>query len=236
MSIHPNDVETFFQEPSVYLNNNSIIGLRAWLLNNEIGEVNGIEILDIGCGNGAISSPYVNNNRVTFLDSSEAMLVEVKRNLNPSMFVNARFICGDFLSADLQDRYEIILLIGVVAHVSDIDAALAGIYRLLNRNGTAFIQITDSSHPLTKINNVLNKLFSIDRRKYSFNQTAHKAFVRSLDKNRLRIRKTVRYFPIRPLFTFIRKSKRLKYLVKFHRHARLAAFGSELIFVVTKDD
>ena len=76
-------VKKFFDNAQRYLNNNSEnINIRKLILGDMLKSINKDRILDVGCGDGSISIPLLDNdNQLTLLDFSHEMLKLAKLNV-----------------------------------------------------------------------------------------------------------------------------------------------------------
>lgn len=152
-----NNVKVFFDNPDNYLTNNTGISLRKIIIENILGELEKKSILDIGCGDGTSSRDYLENNNVTFLDISQSMLNAVKKSIPSSIFHNATFLNADFQEYTFNAEYDVIVCIGVLAHVEDIEGFISKMKKILKENGKIIIQITDDNKILAKTLRLLNK-------------------------------------------------------------------------------
>ena len=111
--------------------------------------LNGLKILDIGCGGGLISEPMARlGGSVTGIDASEKNIkvakIHAKKN---NLKINYLNTVPENL--DQQNEYDIILNLEVVEHVENLDLYLSSCYKLLRKNGimfTATINRTLSSY------------------------------------------------------------------------------------------
>jgi 2-polyprenyl-3-methyl-5-hydroxy-6-metoxy-1,4-benzoquinol methylase len=105
-------------------------------------------VLDIGCGNGAISLPLLSRSkRLTLLDLSSQML-ELARTRIPSERVSdVDLVNEDFLSASLEPQsFDLIFCIGVLAHVDSPAAVIAKVVQLAKPGALVILEFTDSYH------------------------------------------------------------------------------------------
>src|SRR5579863_9270615 len=76
-------------------------------------------LLDIGCGDGSISLPLLNQGvRMLLLDFSSSMLSLATSRVPPELEANVEIRNGDFMKEPLLPAsYDIVLCLGLLAHV-----------------------------------------------------------------------------------------------------------------------
>jgi 2-polyprenyl-3-methyl-5-hydroxy-6-metoxy-1,4-benzoquinol methylase len=105
-------------------------------------------VLDIGCGNGAISLPLLpRTDHLTLLDLSPKMLDLARQQVPAERSGEVALIEGNFLEADLEPQsFDLILCIGVLAHVDSVEAVIAKVARLAKPGASVLLEFTDSYH------------------------------------------------------------------------------------------
>jgi 2-polyprenyl-3-methyl-5-hydroxy-6-metoxy-1,4-benzoquinol methylase len=105
-------------------------------------------VLDIGCGNGALSLPLLPYcRRLTLLDLSKNMLELASRQIPSERLSDVDLIDRDFLSAGLEpETFDLILCVGVLAHVDSPAAVIAKVAQLAKPGSWVFLEFTDSFH------------------------------------------------------------------------------------------
>ena len=104
------------------------------LKNKEINFLNGINILDIGCGGGLISEPLARlGAKVTGIDASEknikiAKIHAKKNNLGIKYLNKSPEQMEEF------EKFDIILNLEIVEHVNDVDLYIKSCGKLLKKN------------------------------------------------------------------------------------------------------
>lgn len=138
-------VRTFFDDPRNYLQSSSaMIALRTQLARELLGELHGCSILDVGCGNGAVSVQFLASNHVVFLDLSPVMISEARRLTPLELLPRAEFVCANFLEHDVGRQFDIVIGIGILAHVADACQAIDRLGRLVRPGGSCLVQFTDA--------------------------------------------------------------------------------------------
>lgn len=150
MNSRIDQVKTLFAQPEGYLRSDFNIRIRAEVVEGFVGDKVFKSILDIGCGNGAISLPLLREyNRLTLLDLSSNMLSIARSHIPAEHASRVETINEDFMSAELQfQSYDLILCLGVLAHVDSPANVIARIVSLLQPNGSVIVQNFDFQHPV----------------------------------------------------------------------------------------
>jgi ubiquinone/menaquinone biosynthesis C-methylase UbiE len=106
-------------------------------------------VLDIGCGDGSISLPLLPRcERLTLLDLSSNMLDLARSKIPVARLNDVTLMNQGFIGANAESQsFDLILCIGVLAHVDSPQAVIAEISRLLKPGGSGIIEFTDSFHP-----------------------------------------------------------------------------------------
>jgi SAM-dependent methyltransferase len=139
-------VRAFF-ETDTYLERNAIIPIRARIVAEMLASVSDARILDLGCGDGSISRPLLaSGNRLTLVDFSEAMLERARAGTPPG--ADVEFVQADVLEYAPLQPYDAVLCVGVLAHVPDVDPAIARVADALGPGGLCVLQTTDNAAPL----------------------------------------------------------------------------------------
>ena len=105
-------------------------------------------VLDVGCGDGSISLPLLPRcKHLTLLDLSSKMLALAQKNIPYDRWNDVDMINGSFIGSNLSPRsFDLILCIGVLAHVDSPAAILAEITRLAKPGARVILEFTDSFH------------------------------------------------------------------------------------------
>ena len=153
-----NEVKDYFEQVDKYLYRDFGVRLRQELIYAETGNIVGKKILDIGCGNGSISMPYIKDNHVTFLDFSDGMLALVRTKIPEKYKSNSDVRNQDFTKLSSDKKFDLVLFIGVMAHSPiSLKDNLIKLKSLLNPGGHLFFQFSDAGHWITKLEYKLRK-------------------------------------------------------------------------------
>lgn len=213
-----NEVYDFFNQTGNYLGKSYGIAVRAEIVQDILGRLNEKTILDIGCGNGLISIPYIRENEVNFLDISEKMLEEVRKNIPAESLKNATFYNCSFDNFKPDRKYDVIIAIGVLAHVESEERFIAKVHDLLKAGGVFILQFSNSESLFTKWR------LSIRKNKHVLNELSYKKLLLVTKQAGFSIDREVR-FSFQPpgigllsdplLYKVTRASYKLKWLSRF---------------------
>ncbi len=107
-------------------------------LKTDMGLRAGQEVLEVGCGTGQVTDwlvQTVDPGGVTAVDLSPRMLERAKARTG-----RARYLVADICTQELgEGTFDIAFCMHVLPHLSDIDAALANLYRMLRPNGRLIV-------------------------------------------------------------------------------------------------
>jgi ubiquinone/menaquinone biosynthesis C-methylase UbiE len=106
-----------------------------------------LNILEIGCGNGWLSSKLltVKNSKVTGLDINEPEIMQAKRVFQKD---HLEFICGGFEPGMFKDqKFDVILFAASVQYFSSVKNILESAFLCLNKNGEIHIMDTNFYKP-----------------------------------------------------------------------------------------
>jgi ubiquinone/menaquinone biosynthesis C-methylase UbiE len=224
----------FFDVSDNYLSGNPIIPLRKLIINDLLGDVSGKEIIDIGCGNGDISKGFLQNNKVTFLDFSSKMLEYARAGINSELFGNSCFINSDLNDFKTDKKFDIIICIGVIAHVDDICKTLKKLKELSSEEGLILLQFSDSDRIISRFNKFRKGLLSNKKLLYNYevNLTSYKDLRILFNEVGFSVINEVSYLPVSPFFSIFRSVTKYRLLVAAYRSKIGRLVGSELILAL----
>ena len=98
-----------------------------------------LKILDIGCGGGLLCEPLKRlGAQVTGIDVSKNN-IEVAKTHAKEMNLNINYICASPENLMLENKFDVILNMEVVEHVSNIDLFIEHCSQLIEKNGIMFV-------------------------------------------------------------------------------------------------
>ena len=112
-------------------------------LNELLDEIEGVKILDAGCGNGFMARHLANHGAtVTGIDKSKALIEQAREYDDP-----VSYRVGDITSMDLDETFDVIVCNNVIQHIEDYEAAIERFDAHLKEGGTLIITVR---HPCFK--------------------------------------------------------------------------------------
>lgn len=154
-------VKQLFESPQWYLEGTACnIRIRQETVRYWAEGANFHKILDLGCGDGSISlSLSREDNYLTLLDVSTGMLEIARSRVRESGRDNVELINADLMHASLKPAaYDLILCLGVLAHVDSPAATITKIAKLLRPSGVLILEFTDAFHAIGIPTVVLNQI------------------------------------------------------------------------------
>ena len=195
-------------------------------------------ILDIGCGDGSLSLPLLGRaEQITFLDRSKAMLDRVAAQVSPGAGSKVAYVNAGFMDADLGDaQFDLILCVGVLAYVQDVNAFLARVCAVLRPGGTLILECTHGGHFISRLERAYQALTGWLKPKPFDAFTYQPAqVVTAAEAQRLRLERTYRYAYSVPVLTrFLRAASAYRWIRRVYGDIdrnRRPALGNQCIFV-----
>jgi len=233
-------VKEVFESPQWYLSRGQYnIRLRAAAIRDLLAGRKFERILDIGCGDGSLSVQLLTpQNRLTLVDLSGGMLAAAQANIPRTFSGNVEVVNEDVMSAPLEPHgYDLILCLGVLAHVDSPAALVERIAALLRHNGTVVMESSDAHHPIGRavvMNLRLREM--LKARKYRLNLLSRREVIDMFGRHSLKLGCLYRYTRIElPGVERLLPQDVLYGLVRLVygtvRHNRNAWLGKECIYL-----
>lgn len=227
------NAKAFFEKASIYLANRPSIRLRSEIIQKMLKGRNGLAILDIGCGDGSLSLPLVGMNHVTFLDFSSAMLQEVKKRIPQEHKTSAVLLESNFEDHVFHEQFDVILCVGVLAHVRDVDSTIHKIAGLLKPKGYVIFQISDVRHWYYRIQSAFRRPVS-DQYNYRLNSLTTKMLMEKSKAEGLQGKIAYQYPVVYPLLRFLGTSFVFSFLKFVSENSWLKFLASEHVVLFEK--
>ena len=107
-------------------------------IKNEVNSLEGLKILDIGCGGGLISEPLARLGAdVTGIDASEKNINVAKLHSKESK-LNINYITCSPENLKNFENFDVILNLEIVEHVNDVNFYIKSCNKLIKKNGIMF--------------------------------------------------------------------------------------------------
>lgn len=153
-------------------------------------------LLDIGCGDGSISLQLLTPaSRLTLMDLSASMVALAKKNIPEKLVANVMIRNENFIAASFDaEPYDLVVAVGVMAHVDSPDAFLAKIKSLLLPGGNLIIEFTDSHHFVGRLGRLWSNMKEVVApAKYPTNKLSFSDVALLFEKHDLRLVSAFRY-------------------------------------------
>jgi predicted TPR repeat methyltransferase len=158
------EVKALFEDAQWYLTNrNYHVRVRVDVVQEFLAGEQFERILDIGCGDGSISAPFLRaDRRLTLLDLSNPMLDIARSRVPAELAANVETFNGDFMRVELGTRrYDLIICVGVMAYIQDKKAFVEKLASLLNPNGKLITECTDGKHFMSRLARSYDRIRSL---------------------------------------------------------------------------
>ncbi len=181
--MNTSEVKAFFEQTDVYLTYNYNLRIRAETVGHFIEGTHFNEVLDMPCGTGDISAPFLAQfGHLTMMDFSENMVATAKSRIAPTDSHKVTFVNSDFYAFPFAGKqYDLVLNIGILAHISDPFRFLSESMALVKPGGLLIVQNTDSRHWFGRIIHLylaLRRIIGLD--KYKLNKVPERDMIQAI--------------------------------------------------------
>lgn len=240
-------VKSFFGKPDRYiLTGRPSIRIRTETVREFLQGFHFHSILDIGCGDGSLSIPLLSAaNRLTLLDLSSGMLSIARSRVPEALRNRVDLVNQDFTAANLPERqYDLILCVGVLAHVDDPLEVVHKIARLIKPGGSVIVENADAGHLLSRLWRFRSRIQNLTgEREYHLNDLPHRTVLELFHSRGFTLVGTYRYSigppgmqkflsqsqlynGIRTIYGTAKRNRHASFGNEFLYHFRLPAFAS----------
>lgn len=137
-------VRAFFADPRTYLAGSHVPRARLELVRSLVGSQRGARILDLGCGDGSVSLAFVEEAReITLVDASPGMLGVARAAIPEAHRAKVRCVETAVERFEPEGSYDLVLCLGLLAHVPSVKGVIDLLGRVLAPDGRAAVQFTD---------------------------------------------------------------------------------------------
>jgi ubiquinone/menaquinone biosynthesis C-methylase UbiE len=190
-------VKDVFEDAQHYLRSRGVdVMFRTETVRRLAARLDWKRLLDIGCGDGSISLQLLTpESHMTLLDLSTSMVTLAKEKIPRTLTNNVVVHNENFMTALLDTApFDLIITVGVLAHVDSPDTFLAKIRKNLRPGGNLIIEFTDSCHFVGRVGRFLGCLKEIVAPpKYQTNKICYADLVPLFEKNDLELVYKFRY-------------------------------------------
>lgn len=236
------EVKKFFEQTNIYFNYDYNIKIRTETVAEFIGDKRYNNVLDMPCGNGLISLKNSKQfNTLALVDFSENMIALAKQIAEQEKVTQVSFYCGDIFETNFNnEEFDLIISLGILAHIDDIDKFLNYIQSKVKKGGAIIIQNTNSNHFYSKLIRLylgVRKLLGKD--KYKLNKVPASQVENSFKKAGFTCQKVFRYnqsfIGFSKLFTNDKKYELTRKWFGNATNNKNASLGSDYIYLFKKD-
>ncbi len=235
-------VKEVFENTAQYLKYDYNLQIRKETVLSFTKDLHFASILDIPSGTGAMSIPLLNQaDKLTMIDISSNMLSIAQSNIPPAELHKTEIINADFFSLDLKEQnYDLIICLGLLAHVNSPEQLLNRVSVLLKPNGILIIQNTDSKH----FYNHLIRLYlglknMISKQPYTLNKVSGIFLEQTLAKQGLKLERKFRYnqsfLGLSNLFSNDQKYNLTRHFFGDSNNNKHASWGSDVTYLFRKN-
>lgn len=224
-------VSSFFDMTDNYLHKSYGVKIRSELVQELCGSLSGKRILDVGSGDGSLSVPFLESNVVDFVDVSINMLNLIKSRIG-NHDDKANFYHMPFEEFTTTRKYDLIIGVGILAHVPSIPVVIKMMSDLLAPGGHIILQFSDSENIVTRLTFLVS---SRSKRRYELNRISYKEMKSSVTEVGLMIEKEFRYSIVLPGMGRLPNYLLYKCTRLTLKNRILSRFGSDLVWLLTKE-
>jgi SAM-dependent methyltransferase len=238
-------VRSVFENAPRYLNSRQVdIRVRAETVKGFAAKVEWHRLLDIGCGDGTISLPLLAPaNHLTLLDLSGNMAALTQGKIPEDLAGNVEVRNENFMTASfVPASFDLIVSVGVMAHVDSPEEFIAKITTLLRPGGSLILEFTDCRHFVGRMGRLLGQLQEfVAPAKYRTNKLSFPEVARILKNYRLQLTSVFRYatIPIPRIERLLNHGAQYKMVERVFGKCtdnRTSWLGNEYICLLTFDE
>ena len=240
MSLNTNQVKSFFERPFYLDHGRPVIQVRLLIINEMLKNVSFNRLLDLGCGDGSLSTPFLNRiKELTLVDFAERMISVARNNVPAELNSKVTFICTAIDEFSSTEKYDVVFCVGVLAHVPSLEDAVAKVASSIKRDGVAVLEFTPNPNPLGKLlfpYYWLRRKMSGNQTGYSTNKIPLSTLLEMTSKNGLQLKVLKRhYFPL-PTMAWWPNQWIYHYSLFIMKNAMASKFGTEHIMLFIKTE
>lgn len=230
-------MKAFFNRPEHFERATYRSAVRSAIVREILGPVQRARILDLGCGDGSVSIPLLDDtNEVTLVDFAPRTLEVAAQAIPAQRRSRANLVLSTVDEFRASAPYDVVLCLGVLAHVPSIEVTVSKIVECLKAGGSAIVELTPDTlgwkrrllpyHALAKAMKTT--------RGYRLNRMLPDKFVALAASKGLTLRSVRRHFLPLPGMAWWPGSWQYRYAFLAWRNSFLSRFGIEHVHFFTK--
>lgn len=238
MSEKKEHVKQFFEQTDVYLTYDHNLRIRCETVKDFIGDRVFKNVLDLPCGTGDISVPLIDRfEKLTLVDIAKNMVELASSKVPEEQREKIAAINADFEKLDLPDAsYDLIISLGILAHVDDPDRLLDFVVSKLAPGGVLIVQNTDAQHFYSHlIRGYLGVKRAVGKDKYSMNKVSGEHVEEYVRSKGLVLERKFRYnqslLGFSHLFSDEQKYKMIRDMFGDASNNKRASMGSDVTYM-----
>ena len=189
-------VKELFENTALYLTYDYNLQIRKETVEAFTSGMRFNHVLDIPSGTGAISIPLLNRTeKLSLIDISSNMLGIAQKNIPENYLHKTDLSNADFFELDLpKNSYDLIICLGLLAHVDSPEQLITKITSLLKPGGMLILQNTDAAHFYSHLIHLYLGLKNlIHKQSYKLNKVSATFIEKKLQENSFELIKCYRY-------------------------------------------
>ena len=234
-------VKEVFEDISHYLTFDYNLRIRRETVSSFIGDNNYAQVLDMPCGTGDMSVPFLNRfSELTLIDIASNMLSHAESKIPSTDRARVHLVNADFFRMDLSEKkFDLVICLGLLAHVNSPEDLLAKLASIIPQGGSLIIQNTDSSHVYSHLIRAYLAVKNVLRKQpYKFNKVPAKFVEQTLLKHGFELKRTFRYnqsfLGLSNLFSNDAKYRLTRNYFGDAEHPRHQSWGSDYTYLFVK--
>jgi ubiquinone/menaquinone biosynthesis C-methylase UbiE len=189
-------VKELFENTALYLTYDYNLQIRKETVEAFTSGMHFTHILDIPCGTGSMSIPLLDRaDKLSLIDISSNMLAIAQKNIPENYLHKTDATNADFFELNLpENSYDLIICLGLLAHVNSPEQLITKITSLLKPGGMLILQNTNASHFYSHLIRLYLGLKNlIHKQSYKLNKIPAAFIEKKLQENNLELIKCYRY-------------------------------------------
>src|SRR5579872_5370595 len=143
--MEPQQVKATFSQVDNYLCRNTSISVRIALIKEMVKGLVFHKYAELGCGDGSIALSLLDGQKqLVLVDFSPQMIERAQKNSPRHLNDRIEYVVEEILAYQTVEKFDLILCVGVLAHVPSIEQLISKLSSLLTDRGYLIVQFTES--------------------------------------------------------------------------------------------